>query len=59
MNATKFLIQEPKVLKICQEVGLSNFKLYVNEDVVAESGKLSKFYSVLIGVYIFFNLFKI
>ena len=59
MNATKFLIQEPKVLNICQEVGLSNFKLYVNEDVVAESGKISKLYSALIVVYIIFNLFKI
>ena len=59
MNATKLLIQEPRILKICQEVGLSNFKLYVNEDVVKESNNLNKFYSVLIYVYICFNLFKI
>ena len=59
MNTTKLLIQEPGILNICQEVGLSNFKLYVNEDVVKESNNLNKFYSVLIYVYICFNLFKI
>ena len=57
-NATKYLIQEQRVLNICQEVGLSNFKLYMNEDVVYMSSKLSGFYSVLIFVYFILNLIK-
>ena len=59
MNATKYLLLEPKVLNICQEVGLSNFKFYVNEDVFDSSTKLSKFYSVFLIVYIILNVLKI
>ena len=52
MNATQYLIQNLKVLNICHEVGLSNFKLYTNEEVINLSDRLSNFYSVFILIYI-------
>ena len=54
MNATRYLLQDIKVLNICQEVGLSNFKLYINDDVVDMSNKLSSFYSWFFWIYNFF-----
>ena len=59
MNAVKYLIRNKKVLNITHEVGLSNFKVYVNEDVVDLSIKLDKFYTNFILVYILLNIFKI
>ena len=59
INAVKYLIKNKKVLNITHQVGLSNFKVYANEDVVDLSNKLDKFYTNFIFVYIAFNIFKI
>ena len=59
MNAVKYLIKNKKVLNITHQVGLSNFKVYVNEDVVDLSNKLDKFYTYFIFIYVAFNIFKI
>ena len=50
IDAAKFLIINEKVVNITHQVGLSNFKLYVNEDVVDQAGNLDEFYSIVIGI---------
>ena len=59
IDAAKFLIINEKVVNITHQVGLSNFKLYVNEDVVEQADKLDKFYSIVIGIYIALNILKL
>ena len=59
IDAAKFLIINEKVVNITHQVGLSNFKLYVNEDVVEQAGKLDDFYSIVIGIYIALNILKL
>ena len=58
INATKVLYREEKVLNICHEVGLSNFKLYDNEDVVKMSTQITGIYYVIIIIYISLNAVK-
>ena len=59
IDAAKFLIINEKVVNITHQVGLSNFKLYVNEDVVEQAGNLDEFYSIVIGIYIALNILKL
>ena len=59
LNATKVLIKHNKILNITSQVGLSNFKLYANEDVVEMSNKISGIYSAIIFIYIILNSLKI
>ena len=59
IDAAKFLIINEKVVNITHQVGLSNFKLYVNEDVVEQAGNLDDFYSIVIGIYIALNILKL
>ena len=59
IDAVKFLIINEKVVNITHQVGLSNFKLYVNEDVVDQAGNLDEFYSIVIGIYIALNILKL
>ena len=59
IDAAKFLIINEKILNITHQVGISNFKLYVNEDVVKQAGDLDKFYSVVVGVYLALNILKL
>ena len=39
--------------------GISNVKLYINEDIVNLSTELSPFYSILINIYIGLNILKL
>ena len=58
-RAAKLLIKNKDILKICYDVGISNFKLYINEEVVEESNKLSKFYEITIIIYLILNALKL
>ena len=59
MKAIDFLLRDENITKITHEVGLSNFKLYVNEDVDTLSEKLSRFYEIFIIVYFILNVLKL
>ena len=59
MDAAKVLIKEDNFLNITHNASLANFKIYVNEDVIEESNKLSGFYFILITIYIVLNALKI
>ena len=54
-DAMKLIILNKNFLKIVHDVGISNFKLYINEEVVKESDDLSLFYKVIIIIYIILN----
>ena len=58
-KAAKFLVHNDKVMNITHESGLSNVKLYINEDIVNLSTELSPFYSILINIYIGLNILKL
>jgi hypothetical protein len=59
MKAVNYLIRDRNITAITHEVGLSNYKLYVNEDVDTLSEKLSKFYQIFIIVYFILNVLKL
>ena len=54
-DAMKLIILNKNFLKIVHDVGISNFKLYINEEVVKESDDLSLCYKVIIIIYIILN----
>ena len=58
-EAAKLLIQNEKIIEIFHNVGISNLKLNLNKDIVERSSKISKFYTIIISVYIGLNIIKL
>ena len=59
MDAVEYLIRDENVTKITHKVGLSNYKLYVNEKVDIMFDKLNAFYRWFIIVYAILNILKL
>ena len=59
MDAVEFLIRDKKIKNLTHHVGLSNYKLYVNEKVDNLSAKLNPFYRWFIIVYAILNVIKL
>ena len=59
MDAVEHLIRDKNITRITHKVGLSNYKLYVNEKVDILFDKLNAFYRAFIIVYAILNIIKL
>ena len=59
MDAVEYLIRDKKIKNLTHYVGLSNYKLYVNEKVDILSKQLNAFYYWFMLVYGILNLIKL